>query len=326
MTEERFLVTGSSGCIGSWVVKLLGEAGIPVVGADIDPEPRRLAELVPPEALPAATFVRLDVTDFEGVLRVLGEHRVNRVIHLAALQIPFCRADPVRGALVNVVGTVNIFEAARRLGIRSLVYASSVAVFGPPEFYPGPGPLPDDAPQRPETLYGVYKQANEGTARLYWEDYGVPSVGLRPWAVYGVGRDQGLTSDPTKAVKAAVLGVSFKIRFGGRLDLQYAEDVARIFIAAARRAAAGAPVFNIRGSVVSVGEFLAELGEVLPESRGLIGFEGPPLPLPPELDDGGLREFLGGQVPYTSLAEGIRRTAEIFRALKAAGRLDPRID
>ncbi len=326
MTEERFLVTGGSGCIGSWVVKLLGEAGIPVVGADIDPEPHRLAQLVPPESLPTVIFVRLDITDFEGVLRVLAKHRVNRVIHLAALQIPFCRADPVRGALVNVVGTVNIFEAARRLGIRSLVYASSVAVFGPPDFYPEAGPLPDDAPQRPETLYGVYKQANEGTARLYWQDYGVPSVGLRPWAVYGVGRDQGLTSDPTKAIKAAVLGVPFKIRFGGRLDLQYAEDVARVLIAAARREAAGAPVFNIRGSVVSVAEFLAELGKVLPESRGLIGFEGPPLPLPPELDGRGLREFLGGQVPYTPLAEGIRRTAEIFRALKAAGRLDPRID
>lgn len=325
MTEERFLVTGSSGCIGSWVIKLLGEAGIPVVGADIDPEPRRLAQLIPPESLPSVSFVRLDITDLDGVLRVLEGYRVNRVIHLAALQIPFCRADPVRGALVNVVGTVNIFEAARRLGIRSLVYASSVAVFGPPSFY-GDAPLSDNAPQRPETLYGIYKQANEGTARLYWQDYGVPSVGLRPWAVYGVGRDQGLTSDPTKAVKAAVLGVPFKIRFGGRLDLQYAEDVAGVFIAAARQRVAGAPVFNIRGSVVSVEEFLAELGEILPESRGLIGWEGPPLPFPPELDDRGLREFLGGRVPHTPLAEGIRRTAEIFRALKAAGRLDPRID
>lgn len=325
MTDERFLVTGSSGCIGAWVLKLLGQEGVAAVGADIDPEPRRLALLVPPESLPTVSFIGLDITDFEGVLRALRRHRINRIIHLAALQIPFCRADPVRGARVNVVGTVNIFEAARRLGIRALVYASSVAVFGPPEFYGGTGPLPDDAPQRPETLYGVYKQANEGTARLYWQDYGVPSVGLRPWAVYGVGRDQGLTSDPTKAIKAAVLGVRFKIRFGGRLDLQYAEDVARIFIAAARRPPVGAPVFNLRGSVISVGGFLAELGRIIPESRELIGFEGPPLPLPPELDDRGLRAFLG-EAPYTPLAEGIRRTAESFAALRAAGRLDLRID
>jgi nucleoside-diphosphate-sugar epimerase len=326
MTEERFLVTGSSGCIGSWVLKLLGEAGAVAIGADIDPEPRRLAQLTDPAALPSVSLIKLDITDFDGVLRALEDYRINRIIHLAALQIPFCRADPIRGAQVNVVGTVNIFEAARRLGIRSLVYASSVAVFGPPGFYGGAGgPLPDDAPQRPETLYGVYKQANEGTARLYWQDYGVPSVGLRPWAVYGVGRDQGLTSDPTKAIKAAVLGVPFKVRLSGRLDLQYAEDVARTFIAAARQEAAGALVFNLRGSVVSVEEFLAELGRILPESREIIGFEGPPLPLPPELDDRGLRAFLG-DVPYTPLAEGIRRTAETFAALKAAGRLDPRID
>ncbi len=325
MTDERFFVTGSSGCIGSWVLKLLGEGGATAVGADIDPEPRRLSLLVPPDSLPGVSFIKLDITDFDGILRALEGHRINRIIHLAALQIPFCRADPIRGAQVNVVGTVNIFEAARRLGIRSLVYASSVAVFGPPDFYGASGPLPDDAPQRPETLYGVYKQANEGTARLYWQDYGVPSVGLRPWAVYGLGRDQGLTSDPTKAIKAAILGVPFKIRFSGRLDLQYAEDVARTFIAAARREVAGAPVFNLRGSVVSVEEFLAELGRILPESRELIGFEGPPLPLPPELDDRCLRSFLGDG-PYTPLAKGISQTARMFGALKAAGRLDPRIE
>src|SRR5690606_31031575 len=112
------------------------------------------------------------------------------VIHLAALQVPFCRADPVKGAQVNVVGTANVFEAARQHGVPQVAYASSIAIFGAPEDYP-PGLLPNDAPPRPRTLYGVYKQANEGMARIYWQEHGLGSIGLRPYTVFGLGRDQG---------------------------------------------------------------------------------------------------------------------------------------
>ena len=110
------------------------------------------------------------------------------MIHLAALQVPFVRADPVLGARVNVVGTVNVLEAVRRRADRMgpLVYASSIAVYG------AAGTLAAD--DHPGTLYGVFKRANEGTALRYFEDYGVSSIGLRPHTVYGPARDQGLTS------------------------------------------------------------------------------------------------------------------------------------
>ena len=89
--------------------------------------------------------------------------------------------------------------------IQGLAYASSVAVYGPANIYP-PGPLADDAPLAPVTLYGVTKEANEGWAAIYWQDYAVPSVGLRPFFVYGPGRDQGVSSTPTKAMAAAAIG------------------------------------------------------------------------------------------------------------------------
>ena len=140
--------------------------------------------------------------------------------------------------MVNVVGTVNMFEAIRAAGGRTgLAYASSAAVFGDPVGRPA-GLVGDASELRPDSFYGVYKAANEGTAKVYSRDHGIGSIGLRPFIVYGLGRDQGMTSDPTKAMLAAAAGVPFKIKFGGSVLLTYAPDCARVFIASARAAAA----------------------------------------------------------------------------------------
>ena len=103
---------------------------------------------------------------------------------------------------MNVVGTVNVFEAAKAAEIQKVVYASSIAVYGGKDEYEGEL-LPHHALANPHTHYGVFKQANEGTARIYWQDDGIASIGLRPYTLYGPGRDQGLTSTPTQAMLAA---------------------------------------------------------------------------------------------------------------------------
>ena len=121
------------------------------------------------------------------------------MIHLAALQVPFCRADPPLGARVNVLGTVNVFEAAKaRPHLAPITYASSIAAFDANGTMAG----------HPGTIYGVYKRANESTAAVYFAENGVSSTGLRPHTVYGVGRDQGLTSAPTTAMLAAAAGTA----------------------------------------------------------------------------------------------------------------------
>src|SRR4030095_339178 len=120
-----------------------------------------------------------------------------------------------------VVGTLNVFEAARLVGIKAVVYASSAAVYG---LNDDDAALDETVVPEPSTHYGVFKRTNEGSARIYFLDHGVFSVGLRPLTVYGVNRDAGLTSDPTKAMKAAVLGQKFHIRFGGATDFQYVAD------------------------------------------------------------------------------------------------------
>ncbi|MGI9659554.1 MAG: NAD-dependent epimerase/dehydratase family protein, partial [Gaiellaceae bacterium] len=108
-SEERFLVTGAGGCIGAWVVALLAREGAQVVGVDLDPDVPRLREIAGAELASAIPIERGDITLIGDLTRVMDAHEITNVIHLAALQIPFCRATPALGATVNVVGTVNVF-------------------------------------------------------------------------------------------------------------------------------------------------------------------------------------------------------------------------
>ena len=317
--EERFFLTGALGCIGAWVVRNLVQAGVPTTIFDLGGSDYRLRLILSEDELTKVRLVNGDITDLAAVEHSIGETGATHIVHLAALQVPFCKADPSLGARVNVVGTVNLFEAAKRAGIKRLVYASSVAVYGRSEEYDA-GPLGDDAPLNPQTHYGVYKQANEGTARVYWLDNGISSVGLRPYTLYGPGRDQGLTSGPTKAMVAAAAGQPFHIPFSGTQCLQYADDVAKIFLQAARAPFDGASVFNLRGSVVSMGEIVAAIEAAVPQAKGQITFDGPQLPFPEELDDSGLRAALG-TLPETQLNEGVAQSIAVFRAALADGRM-----
>ena len=123
-----------------------------------------------------------------------------------------------------------------------LVYTSSIGAFAAADANPADAPAEEAADGHPTTHYGVYKQANEGTARVYALDDGHRRASaLRPMTVYGAGRDQGLTSSPTTAIAAAVLGMPYTIAFGGRTLYQYAEDVARTLLAASRSAARRGP-------------------------------------------------------------------------------------
>ncbi len=319
MTAERFLVTGAMGCIGSWVVRLLVKAGIPTTVLDIAGNPHRLQLIMTPEELAQVNFITGDITDLPTVERAIQENNLNRIVHLAGLQVPFCKADPSLGARVNVVGTVNLFEAAKRAGLKHLVYASSVAVFGLSEEYPEPI-LGSDAPLKPRNHYGVYKQANEGSAKIYWLDDQISSIGLRPYTVYGPGRDQGMTSGPTKAMLAAAAGKPFHIPFGGRGAYQYTEDVAQAFIQAARMQIQGSPVYNMRGSAVHMSEIVAAIENARPDIQGQITFDPKPLALPEDLDDSALQAALGPQTK-TSLQDGVKATIEIFEQAIQAGKL-----
>ena len=311
-----YLITGAQGCIGAWVVRNLARRGESVTVLDRETEPKRLRLLMNPAELAKIRFVTADITDYAAVAAAL--EGADKVIHLAALQVPACQADPLLGARVNVLGTLNLFEAAARQGLRRVVYASSCAVAGAPDEYSGE--FTDASACQPHTHYGVYKLCNEGNARVYFETRQLSSIGLRPWAVYGVGRDFGLTSDPTKAIKAAVLGRSYKIGFGGRADMQYANDVAEIFIRCAEAGPAGAHVFNLHGEALAVEAMIAAIEAAVPAARGLITCGQKSLPFVPDFNDAAIRQAMG-ELPRTPFAQGVRETVEIFQQLQQENRL-----
>ena len=317
------MITGALGCIGAWTVRNLVHGDVPVTVFDLASEPRRLKLLLSDDELDRVSFVAGDIADLAAFEEALDDHDITHVIHLAGLQVPFCRADPSLGARVNVVGTVNVFEAVKRRKdrIQQVVYASSVAVFGAPEDYEPGAVLTDDAALIPHTHYGVYKQANEGTARVYWQDDGIASIGFRPYVVYGIGRDQGVTSTPTTAMLAAAANRPYHISYGGQTVFQYADDTARAFIQAARADYQGAGAFNLGGLAPHMTEVVAAIQLTAPEASDKITFEALQLPFPPEVDGSRLEEAIG-PIDHKALIDGVAETVDMFRSLIDAGMID----
>jgi len=318
----RVLLTGGYGCIGSWIAKNLLERDDQVWVYDLKQDLKRIRQIMADDQIGQITFIQGDVTDLNGLRQALEKHQISHVVHLAGLQVPVCRADPLLGAKVNVLGTLVVFEAVKQLApqIERLVYTSSAAVFGPPEHYPR-GPLADDVPLTPSTHYGVFKCCNEGNARIYFQDFGLPSVGLRPWTVYGVGRDFGMTSEPTKAIKCLALNRPYHITYGGWQDLQWVDDVAKITVRCLQAPYQGAKSYNLRGHVIDQPALQKALCAVEPAAAKLITHGDRQIAIAYDLDDGALQRDLG-PMPCTPLEEGIRNTLVHFRRLQKEGRLD----
>jgi nucleoside-diphosphate-sugar epimerase len=302
-------VTGVLGCLGAWVARAVLADGDDVVGYDLGDDTARLALVLGDDA-ERVTLVRGDVTDLEAIERALDDHAITRVVHLAALQVPFVRANPPLGMRVNVAGTVNLFDAvSRRLDrIPGIAYASSVAVYGTSD----PSPAPESGGSSPATLYGVSKLADEGIARVYAADASVRSIGLRPYVVYGPGRDQGMTSGPTMAMAAAARGEPYAIAFTGEAQYDYAPDVARAFVVASAPPHPGAAVYNVPGVLASVDEIVEAIRAVVPEARITSG--GGTLPFPARVEAVGFDRDVA-PFPRTALDVGVAATIEHFRTL-----------
>lgn len=320
MADERVLVTGGTGCIGSWVVRNLLRQDVPVLVLSVDRQFDRLRLVLTDAEFERISLLITDIADIDAVEVEARRHGINRIIHLAAMQFPFCAADPIRGAQVNVAGTVTVFELAKRLEIERVVYASSAAVYGPASHYQE-AVLPPDAPFFPTSHYGVYKVANEGTARAYRENDGISSIGLRPHSVYGPGRDQGVTSKPTLAMIAAAARRPYHVNFGGSYQFQFVDDVAMAFIQAARATHSGAAAYSLGGSAFDVDEILRGIEAQEPAVRGRLSHDERPLPFPSAFDGRPVAAALGPQVE-TPLEKGIRLTLETYRAGLRSGLLD----
>lgn len=309
MADAAVMVTGAGGCIAAWVMKDLLEAGATVVGFDLSENKRRAGLAMDDATLSRIAWEVGDIADTDRVRAVAEAHGVTAIIHLAALQVPFCKADPVAGARVNVLGTVNVFEAARHLGLKRLAYASSIAVQG----------MVPDTPWL-ATLYGAHKACGEAMAGVYWQDWQVPSVGIRPGVVYGPGRDQGMSAAPTFAMLAAVTGAAYEIPFTGPFPFLYVREAAAAFVQAVADDSTDALVFDLNGIGSTIEAVAGMVREHYPEAR--LSRRGGRFPFPDEISDAPLAARIGAYRKWP-LEAGVAETLSLFGDLVREGKLGP---
>jgi len=316
----HFIVTGGCGFFGSWIIRRLFADGHRVTVFDVERTTKRWEMILSPQQIEQIAFRSVRIDEADQVKSAFEAAAPDAIIHLAGLQVPTCRANPLAGARVNVIGTLAIFEAAASLKNKPpVVYASSAAVFGSDADY-DTASVGDHSVPKPGTHYGAFKLCNEHCARAYFLEKQILSVGLRPMTVYGPGRDVGMTSFPTRAIAAAILKKKFDIPFKGPSTYTFAEEVADIFVNAALKPVPGAPAYTVGGDVIDVATFIMELDRVVPGAAGLVTASGGDLPVASSMDDAELRKAY--PVRRINIAEGIKRTVEIFQTLAARGKLE----
>lgn len=299
--KRPVLVTGATGFIGSWILAGLMRAGRDIVACDLHPDTARLDRVIPPDEQTPVDWRICDVSDTREVLDLVADVEPAAIIHLAALQIPACRANPVLAAQVNVVGQVNIFEAAREFGVPSVVYTSSAAA------------KPRGPANAPANLYGVFKKTDEEIARIFWDEHRISSLGLRPYIVYGVGRDDGETSAITKAMRAAALGEAYTIPFRTRGCMEYASEVADIFRRCMDATWEGALLSDLTTDLYSIDDVLAAIRACVPDAR-IDAADAVRVAPETNLDNSVLAGVIGDW-PKVDLREGARRTIAHYREI-----------
>jgi len=321
----HFFITGGCGFFGTWIIRRLLDDGDRVTVFDLQRNTKRWEMALTPDEIERIPFQSGRIDETEAFIDCVKNAAPDAIIHLAGLQVPTCRENPVMGARVNVIGTLNVFEAARSLVANKsappkIVYASSAAVFGPDAEY-GEKAIGDLSVPKPASHYGAYKLCNENSAKAYWVSYKIPSVGLRPLTVYGPGRDIGMTSFPTRAIAAAIKKQKFDIPFSGPTAYIHIREVADMFITCARKAVSDACVYTVGGDILPTPAFINLLDQELPGAAKLITCSGGELPIASRMDDAALRRDYPGLLRI-SMKQGIRETIEVYSKREAAGKLE----
>ena len=310
----RIIVTGGAGFIGSHVADRCLDLGHDVVVVDsLWSHGGGRRENVRPQA----SFIHMDVRD-EGLARVFADFKPDVICHHAAQHsVAIGSRDPKYDAQVNVLGLLNVLEAAVRSKARKVIYASSGATYGTPKKLP----IDEKTPQRPESPYGITKLAGEHYLRFFKSEHGLDFTALRYGNVYGPRQDP----NGEAGVIAIFIG-RFLAKSGVRIDWDgeqtrdyvYVGDIAKLN-ALALKDGSGECFAIGTGKKTSVNQIYKALVEIS-------GFEAPVEHAPKragdardaQFDSKRARKELGWEAKV-SLLDGMRETYEYFRERAAAG-------
>lgn len=313
----RVLITGGYGCIGAETAKWLlthTESQVVVCSRTVSEE--RTREVFGGNRSDRLSCLEADVTNRTRLQEILADHQISHVAHLAGLQTPDCNAHRNLGLQINLAGTQHLIEAIKSTGIslQRFVFASSAAVYGPRASYPA-GRVPIDAEPAPVNVYGTWKLAGEHLSRLFATETGIPTISIRPGALFGPGRDAGLTATPTTAMKHLALRLPYEIPYRTRQDYLYAPDVGAAFGNALIEPFTGYAAFTLPSHSVTTSEFISAMNNAADELELADQFQitvgTDEVPFICDLD---FAHFVDAfpKTPHTPLQQAVRQSLEVF--------------
>jgi len=253
------LVTGGAGFIGSWTVELLVKKGYYVVVLDnfLTGSVENIAHLIS-----RVKIVRGDIRNYVLLDEIVKHYSIDSIIHLAALvSIEEATEKPAEAIYINVNGTHNVLEVARKYDLERIVYASSAAVYGDPKYLP----IDEDHPLNPKNVYGATKLGGEALVNAYHENYGLSTISLRYFNVYGPRMEPGPYAGVILKFIERIKQGKPPIIYGDGTqtrDFIYVEDVARANLAALETKSTGP--YNIgTGIETSINQLAKTIAELM---------------------------------------------------------------
>jgi len=252
-------VLGGTGFIGIRVIPLLVARGETVVCLDINPNAPTLAHLGD-----KISIVRGDVTQFDDVIGALEASKADRVLNLSynlGQDLP-----PHKATKLNIVGMDNCFEAARLLGVKHTVFASSLAVNGQQSHY-GDRPVTEDDYKHAVVQYGSHKAFNEFQAKDYIDKYGMAITAIRPANVTGPDKVRG-SVDHVNVITRPARGEAITFPFADAMRCPiHVDDIAEVFVRVLMADKPKHAVYSSGGIAISMGEIANIVRGYLPDAK-----------------------------------------------------------
>lgn len=257
------LVIGGTGFLGVRVVRGLVERGVDVVCLDVLTAHPRLTAVAS-----RVRFVHGDVSAIEDVLGAIREHEVDRIVHLAYLKTAEAERQLHKAIRINVVGTNNVFEAARLTGVRRVVYVGSVGYYGLQASF-GERAVTEEDRGQPITVYGHTKSLNDHMARRYVEMYGLDPVCLRLAFAFGHGRAGVANVWPSAFASNPALGqpASLPRNPQQKYCMIYVDDAAEILCKLALQERLAHHVYLSGGYTVTVEQLAQLVKKFIPDAQ-----------------------------------------------------------
>jgi|SRR3989339_178729 len=258
------LLIGGTGFIGSKIAKKLSQNCIDVVCFDANPNAKAIEDVIDKVKL-----IKGDITFIEDIINAIKDYKVSTIVNLAYIMGAESDANPHLAIRVNVLGMDNVFEAAKLLDIKRVIYPSSIAYHGPQSYFGERSVSESDLGYLPVQTYSATKRLNEYMAGKYSENYGIEIVGLRLSIVYGHGRERGLTvwSSHFASYPAVGIPVVLNYRPEQKCNIVHVDDVAEMFSQLVLADHIEHSIYMSGGHTVTLNELANVVKELIPSTE-----------------------------------------------------------